>query len=163
MLLLSLLATLGAGWLLAPTPALVLTDDRTGAVLAWLPADGPVTMRYVHSLVRQPAAEVFAVEPAGLRLVRLVSPSEAVLEYYARVEPIRPLGDAFVIEVVGEAARPLTALASALGRRSVESGGRAVVLHEVAPHGTPIRLTIETRPRALTLLAGGSGGWQRGP
>ena len=149
MLALLLLAVV---WASAPAPTLVLTDGRTGVPVARLPISGTVTMRYVHSFIHQPAAEVFAAEPSGLRLVRLASPSEAVLEYYARPEPIRPAGEVFAIDIADEPARPLTALASAVGRRTVESGGRAIALHDLVPHGTPVRFSVEMRPRLVNLL-----------
>ncbi|MFN8534979.1 MAG: hypothetical protein U0556_15690 [Dehalococcoidia bacterium] len=141
-----------AAWLLWPVPTVDLTDERSGRLVGRLAANGTITMRYVHSIYHQPAAEVLVADPAGLRLVRLSSPSEAVLEYYARPEPIHQEGDQFAIDVADATGAPISALASQVGRRSIEGGGKFVMLHEAAPHGTPIRITVANQPRLFAWL-----------
>ena len=126
----------------AQTPALRVVDETSGETLAHLPlapesgrelgqgaeagleGGAPLQLRYRHSVYGQPAVEEFAVTPAGLRLVRLASPSVAVLEYYARPEPIRPAPEGYEIRVLSGPPVPrLTLLASETGQRTVRLRG----------------------------------------
>ena len=104
-------------------------------------------LRYRHSVYGQPAVEEFAVTPAGLRLVRLASPSVAVLEYYARPEPIRPAPEGYEIRVLSGPPVPrLTLLASETGQRTVRFGGRELPLATLAGDGHRVSLAVTGAP-----------------
>ena len=144
---------LSGAWLLWPVPAVRLLNDSTGVELGCAPAvDGaPLRLTYVHSIYRQPAAEEFIVRAAALELVRLRSASVPVLEYYARPETIRPLGEEHVIDVPAERHTALPVLVSALGQRTVHYDGRTWALPQLAADGERVRLTVERAPRLCTL------------
>jgi hypothetical protein len=91
--------------------------------------------------------EEFAVTPAGLRLVRLASPSVAVLEYYARPEPIRPAPEGYEIRVLSGPPVPrLSLLASETGQRTVRFGGRELALASLAGEGHRVSLAVTGAP-----------------
>ncbi len=168
------LLSFGPGaWLPAPqsrpaqTPALRVVDETSGETLAHLPlapgsgpgpelgqgaeagleGGAPLQLRYRHSVYGQPAVEEFAVTPAGLRLVRLASPSVAVLEYYARPEPIRPAPEGYEIRVLSGPPVPrLTLLASETGQRTVLFGGRELALATLAGDGHRVSLAVTGAP-----------------
>jgi hypothetical protein len=154
-----LVALLGLGaWALWPVPALEVADATTGRPLAWLsaPVDGVVALTYLHSLYGQPAREEFIVTPAGLQLVRLASPSLAVLEYYGRPEPPARVGAEYTIAVApcpvdapcAEGPRQeLAVLASARGRRSLEVAGRVVPLYRLGATDDRVTLRLGWAPR----------------
>ncbi|GIW12351.1 MAG: hypothetical protein KatS3mg061_3408 [Dehalococcoidia bacterium] len=139
-----------AAWLAWPTPVVVIREEGSGQLVARLAAASPLRMTYLHSLIKQPGEEEFQVEAGGLRLVRLASPSAAVLEYYARSEPIERDGDRYVVWVRGETPQALAVLASARGQRTVVVGEHRLPLHQLVPHGTPLRIGVEHWPRLLT-------------
>jgi hypothetical protein len=149
----------------AQTPALRVVDETSGETLAHLPlapesrpgpgpepglgveaeleGGAPLQLRYRHSVYGQPAVEEFAVTPAGLRLVRLASPSVAVLEYYARPEPIRTAPEGYEIRVLSGPPVPrLSLLASETGQRTVRFGGRELALASLAGEGHRVSLTV---------------------
>jgi hypothetical protein len=147
----------------AQTAALRVVDETSGETLAHLPLDlgrapgtAPGTdteggreggallqLRYRHSVYGQPAVEEFAVTPAGLRLARLASPSVAVLEYYARPEPIRPAPEGYEIRVLSDPPLPrLGLLASETGQRTVLFGGRELPLASLAGDGHRVSLAV---------------------
>jgi Domain of unknown function (DUF1850) len=149
----------------APPAALRVVDETSGETLAHLPlapepgrgrgsgresepAGGtPLQLRYRHSVYGQPAVEEFAVTPAGLRLVRLASPSIAVLEYYARPEPIRPAPEGYEIRVLSEPPVPrLGLLASETGQRTVLYGGQVLPLAALAGDGHRVSLAVSGAP-----------------
>jgi hypothetical protein len=151
-------AVLAAALLARPAPGLrppqpaavaavaVAVDDETGGrALARLPVDGdaPLQLRYVHSIYRQPATEEFAVRTDGLYLIRLASPSIAVLEYYARPEPVEPAGSGFEIRLARPERFPgLSVLASEVGERTVVYAGRELPLHRLAGPGHRVSLSL---------------------
>ena len=118
-------------------------------------ATPPCSLRYMHSIYRQPATEEFAVRADGLYLVRLASPSTAVLEYYARPEPVTPAGSGFEIRLARPERFPrLSVLASEVGERTVVYAGRELPLHRLAGPGHRV---------SLSLTAGGQPGPCRFP
>lgn len=141
-----------AAW---PVPALEIVDPASGHVhvrLAVAEAT-PVRLAYLHSLYRAPGSEEFVVRDGRLELVRLRSPSEAVLEYYARPEPIRLAPDGYAIDVAGPAYAELPVLASATGQRTVHCCGRVVALASLAGDGARVVLRVAQRPRVVVLWA----------
>lgn len=133
--------------------AVRLVDEGSGRELARVAVEDGATLRlsYVHSIYVQPAAEEFAVRSDGFELVGIASPSQAVLEYYARAEPIERVGDGYLIRVAGERHARLRVRASVLGRRTAHVGGRAFVLHEVAGDGAPVALEVASGLRFVPL------------
>lgn len=124
-----------------------VVDEARGVTLARLPAQGDqrLELRYVHSVYRQPAVEELEVTPAGLRLVRLASPSAAVMEYYARPEPVRPTAEGYEIRIAPETQAPaprLELLVGETGRRTVVYAGRELPLHTLAGEGARVSLTV---------------------
>ena len=134
-----------------------ITNESTDRIVAEVPVDtgAGLTLSYVHSIYRQPGHEEFTVQPDGLRLVRLRSGSVPVLEYYARVEPIRSAaaGAEHVIDVAPELHRTLPVLVSALGQRTVTTNGRSYRLHQMVADGDRVRLRVARVPRGKALLA----------
>lgn len=128
-----------------PSPiALVISHGRTGKGLARLeaPAGTPLQLTYVHSIYRQPAIEEFRLDGSGLTLIRLGSPSAAVLEYYARPEPLRPIDGGFAILPAPIHYPTLTILASERGERTVVYGPSTIPLYRLVPDGDPVRLGV---------------------
>jgi hypothetical protein len=149
-----------------PVPAVRVFDAASQRTLARLPADegAPLRLSYQHSIYRQPGIEEFAVRDGALRLVRLASPSMAVLEYYARPEPIVAGADGYEVRVAAcegaaPCARPasqptLTVLVSGLGQRTLSHAGRRVPLHELAADGSRVTIQVGLAPRLAFLWAG---------
>jgi hypothetical protein len=143
----------------AERAVITVVNENRGQTIAQLHIqDGtPLQVRYVHSVYRQPAVEEFAVSAQGLELVRLASPSVAVLEYYARPEPVAPAGagsGAYEIRPTRAARQArLTVLASATGRRTVVYASQELPLHRLAAEGDRIRIAVERgdRPRPPAL------------
>jgi hypothetical protein len=128
-----------------PAAAVSVDDVTGGRPLAVLPLDdgAPLHLRYVHSVYRQPATEEFAVRPDGLYLVRLASPSAAVLEYYARPEAVTPAERGFEIRLARPERFPsLSVLASEVGERTVVYAGRELPLHRLAGPGHRVSLSL---------------------
>jgi hypothetical protein len=137
----------------SPTPpappaapaALHVVDEARGESIAVLPVAGDslLELRYVHSVYHQPAVEEFAVRPDGLRLVRLTSPSVAVLEYYARPEPVTPTDTGFEIRLATAERYPrLEVLVGEVGQRTVVYAGRELPLYRLAGEGVRVGLTV---------------------
>ena len=150
-----LLAALGViltTWALWPV-RLVQVEDARGLPLARLPVadDALLQLSYVHSIHRQPAVEEFAVRADGLELVRLASPSVAVLEYYARPEPIVPDGEAHVIRPAPERHAPLAVRVGTVGQRTLRYAGQILPLHGLAADGERVTVQVVQTPR-LALL-----------
>jgi hypothetical protein len=155
------LATIGLGlavalaglWALAPVPVLHVANATGNQTVARLPLvpEAPLRLSYVHSIYRAPAAEEFAVGDAGLALVALHSPSLAVLEYYARREPVLTTESGYTIQVAPEQHPHLAVRASAIGQRTVAYAGHELPLHRLAADGDRVTLAVERAPR-LALL-----------
>ena len=140
-------------WGLWPVSALEIANATTHQTIARLAVagDAPLRLTYRHSIYRAPAAEEFAVGEEGLDLVRLASPSPAVLEYYARSEPIVASGAGYEIRLAPERHAALALLASELGQRTVAYAGHELPLHHLAADGHRVTLRVVRAPR-VTLL-----------
>jgi hypothetical protein len=126
-------------------PVVVVADERGRPVASVpLPGSGRFALRYRHSVYHAEVTETFAAAGDGFRLVAVASPSEAVLDYY-ELEGRRTAGRGW--RRLEPAATPrLTSLplvASELGRRTLEAGGRRVPLFQVG--GDPARLVLSVR------------------
>jgi hypothetical protein len=153
-------------WAVWPQPTVRVVDATTRATLARLPIhDGaPLRLAYVHSIYRQPGVEEFAVGADGLALARIASPSLAVLEYYARPEPVAPAPEGYEIRIqpcdgpapcAWQAAQPtLSVLVSALGRRTLSYAGRELPLDELAAESGHVTLQVGWAPRLVLLWTG---------
>jgi hypothetical protein len=110
-----------------------------------LPASGEFALRYRHSVYRAEVTETFAAAGDGFRLVAVASPSEAVLDYYELEGRRTGTGGWRRLE---PAATPrldaLPLVATAVGRRTLEAGGRRLPLY--AEGGDPARLVLSVRP-----------------
>ena len=151
-----LAAGVAALWTLWPVPTLQVANDTRGRPIARLVAEegAPLHLSYVHSIYRQPAVEEFAVRAGGLELVRLASPSVAVLEYYARPEPIVPVGEVYAIQPAPELHPRLAVLVGEVGRRTVAYAGRELPLHRLAADGDRVTLQVGPAPRLALWWSG---------
>jgi hypothetical protein len=127
-------------------PAVVVADERGREVASVpLPASGEFALRYRHSVYRAEVTETFAAAGDGFRLVAVASPSEAVLDYYELEGRRTGTGGWRRLE---PAATPrldaLPLVATAVGRRTLEAGGRRLPLY--AEGGDPARLVLSVRP-----------------
>ena len=126
-------------------PAVVVADER-GRQLASvpLPASGEFALRYRHSVYRAEVTETFAAAGDGFRLVAVASPSEAVLDYY-ELEGRRTAAGGW--RRLERAATPrldeLPLVATGVGRRTLEAGGRRLPLYREG--GDPARLVLSVR------------------
>jgi hypothetical protein len=136
-------------WSLWPVRAVQIVNDTRQQTIARLAArDGaPLRLSYVHSIYQQPGSEEFAVQPDGLELVRLASPSVAVLEYYARPEPILLAGEAYEIRPQPQRYAQLSVRVGPVGRRTVVYAGHELALHELAADGDRVTLQVVQVPR----------------
>ncbi len=144
-------------WLLAPRLTVEAHDDATGVLIGGCAVPngaGRVALDYRHSIYGRAGREEFEASPAGLALVRLSSPAEAVLEYYARPEPVRRVEGGFEIRVDDPPIPRLRLLASAIGERTLVCGDVRLPLFAREPAGTRVSLTARWRPRLLTWLRG---------
>ena len=118
----------------------VVVRDEEGGVLAEarLPASGRFAIEYRHSYYRVAAREQFRADGSGFRMVGVESPSEAVLDYYElagtkrrggwmRLRPARP-----------RHFERLPLIATPVGRRTLEVGGRRYALYDGAPRHVTI-------------------------
>jgi uncharacterized protein DUF1850 len=141
-------------WSLWPVRAVQIVNDTRRQTIARLAVQDPAPLRlsYVHSIYRQPGIEEFAVRRGGLELIRLGSPSAAVLEYYARPEPILPADGAYEIRIAPQHHDRLAVRVGPVGRRTLVYAGHELALHELAGDGDRIALEIVRVPR-LALLS----------
>jgi Domain of unknown function (DUF1850) len=126
-------------------PAVVVADERGRQVASVpLPASGEFALRYRHSVYRAEVTETFAAAGDGFRLVAVASPSEAVLDYY-ELEGRRTAAGGW--QRLEPAATPrldaLPLVATAVGRRTLEAGGRRLPLYREG--GGPARLVLSVR------------------
>lgn len=112
-------------------------------------AGGAFSIGYVHSIYRAPSAEVFTVEGRRFTMRAVVSTNESVLEYYAldgtRVRT--PEGMWVLRLAVPATYEELSLLTTAIGRRTLISGGRCLPLFP-ADGAARVRLAVEERPDA---------------
>jgi Domain of unknown function (DUF1850) len=141
-------------WSLWPVLAVQIVNETRRQTIARLAVqDGaPLRLSYVHSIYGQPGVEEFAVRPGGLELVRLGSPSAAVLEYYARPEPILTAGRLYEIRPAPQRYPQLSVRVGPVGRRTVVYAGHKLALHELAADGDRVTLEVLPVPR-LALLS----------
>ena len=113
----------------------VVVRDEDGDVLAEarLPASGRFAIEYRHSYYRVPAREAFAADESGFRMVEVASPSEAVLDYYELAGTKRRSGWMRLSPARPRHFERLPLIATALGRRTLEVGGRRYALYDGAP------------------------------
>jgi hypothetical protein len=127
-------------------PAVVVADEGGRQVASVpLPASGQFDLRYRHSVYRAEVTETFAAAGDGFRLVAVASPSEAVLDYY-ELEGRRTAAGGW--RRLEPAATPrmdsLPLVATDVGRRTLEAGGRRLPLYTEG--GDPARLVLSVRP-----------------
>jgi hypothetical protein len=136
-------------WGLWPMPALyVVNETRRHTIARWPVRDSAsVRLHYVHSIYQQPAVEEFDIRPTGFELVRLASPSVAVLEYYARPEPITAADDGYAVRLSPQVYSRLSLLVGNTGRRTLSYGGRELPLYQAAADGDRISLVVQRTPR----------------
>ncbi len=127
-------AALLVGSALTAEPArMVVVDERGGSSVArlLLGKDGRFSLRYRHSIYREPALETFeARADDGFRLVELSSPSGAVLDYYG-VEGERTTHDGGWLVLQPERVQTyeqLPLIATKTGRRTLVVGERRLPL-----------------------------------
>jgi hypothetical protein len=153
-------------WSLWPEYTVWVENTSRQHTIARLPlTGGPLEIRYVHSIYREPATEEFVARPEGLELVRIASGSAAVLEYYARPEPITPAGDGYELRPAPQLYRELALLAGETGKRTVVYAGHELALHRLAADGDRVSLSVTRAPRALRFWnrpAGAAGGGRPG-
>jgi hypothetical protein len=123
----------------------VVADGRGREVASVpLPASGEFALRYRHSVYRAEVTETFAAAGDGFRLVAVASPSEAVLDYYELEGRRSEAGGWRRLE---PAATPrldaLPLVATEVGRRTLEAGGRRLPLYREG--GGPARLVLSVR------------------
>jgi hypothetical protein len=110
----------------------VVVRDAAGHVVAReaLPPDGSFALAYRHSYYRAPAREAFHAGRAGFELSALVSPSAAVLDYYA-LEGRRTRSNGLVRLAVRRRPRyrRLSLIATTTGRRTLVVSDRRVPLY----------------------------------
>ena len=140
-------------WSLWPVRAVQIVNDTRQQTIARLAVEdrAPLRLSYVHSIYRQPGIEEFAVRPGGLDLVRLGSPSVAVLEYYARPEPIVAAGGLYEIRPAPQRYDQLSVRVGPVGRRTVVYAGHQLALHELAADGDRVTLEVVHLPRIALL------------
>jgi len=119
----------------------VVVRDDGGRVIvkAALPASGEFALEYRHSYYRVPARERFEVASAGFRMVGVDSPSEAVLDYYAMAGAKTPGRWMALAATHPRRLDRLPLIATPVGRRTLEVGGRRYALHD----GAPRHVTVE--------------------
>ena len=113
----------------------VVVRDEDGDVLAEarLPASGRFAIEYRHSYYGVPAREAFTADESGFRMVEVASPSEAVLDYYELAGTKRRSGWMRLSPARSRHFERLPLIATALGRRTLEVGGRRYALYDGAP------------------------------
>lgn len=119
----------------APTAArapAVVVSGGAGRIIARvpMPADGRFALHYRHSIYEEPGLETFAVRGDDrFELVKLSSPSRAVLDYYALAGDRGPRDGWYVLRPAREQVyRRLPLIATATGRRTLVVGERRIPL-----------------------------------
>ncbi len=118
----------------------VVVRDADGDVLAEarLPASGRFAIEYRHSYYRAPAREVFTADESGFRMVEVASPNEAVLDYYELAGTKRRGGWMRLSPARPRHFERLPLIATPVGRRTLEVGGRRYALYDGAPRHVTI-------------------------
>jgi hypothetical protein len=119
----------------------VVVRDEDGVVLAKarLPASGRFAIEYRHSYYRVPAREEFTADESGFRMVEIASPNEAVLDYYELAGTKRRSGWMRLTPARPRHFERLPLIATPVGRRTLEVGGRRYALYD----GAPRHVTVE--------------------
>ena len=119
----------------------VVVRDEDGVVVAEarLPVSGRFAIEYRHSYYGVPAREVFAADESGFRMVEIASPNEGVLDYYELAGTKRRNGWMRLTPARPRRFERLPLIATPVGRRTLEVGGRRYALHD----GAPRHLTVE--------------------
>lgn len=138
----SLFLLLACAWLLCPVRFVLARAEASGRIVAVFPASrgDEFSLTYLHSVYRQPAAEDFVVEAAGFSLARIASPSEAVLEYYGRHEPIVRTETGYEVRPAARRrvhVESLRVLASVEGARTLVMGMDRAPLFATSSPGLP--------------------------
>jgi hypothetical protein len=113
----------------------VVVRDDGGRVLvkAALPESGRFALEYRHSYYRVPARERFQADRGGFRMVGVESPSEAVLDYYELAGTKRRSGWMRLTPTRPRHFERLPLIATSVGRRTLEVGGRRYALYGREP------------------------------
>ncbi|UBU17144.1 DUF1850 domain-containing protein [Nonomuraea gerenzanensis] len=129
------------------------TGDGAGRLTAnGLPVTGGFAVGYVHSIYRAPSAEVFTVAGRRFTMRAVVSVNEGVLDYYAlEGERVRLPGGLWLLRLAEPATyEELSLLTTAIGRRTIISGGRCLPLYPATGAGeVRLSLTLTRRVRSL--------------
>jgi hypothetical protein len=113
----------------------VVARDEHGDVLAEapLPRSGRFAIEYRHSYYGVPARESFTADESGFRMVEVASPSEAVLDYYELAGTKRRSGWMRLTPTRPRHFERLPLIATSVGRRTLEVGGRRYALYGREP------------------------------
>ena len=120
----------------------VVVRDEDGVVVAEarLPASGRFAIEYRHSYYRVPAREEFTADESGFRIVEIASPNEAVLDYYELAGTKRRSGWMRLTPARPRHFERLPLIATPVGRRTLEVGGRRYALYGVAPRHVTVEV-----------------------
>jgi hypothetical protein len=120
----------------------VVVRGQAGDVLAeaGLPASGSFAIEYRHSYYGVPARESFTADESGFRMVEVASPSEAVLDYYELAGTKRRGGWMRLIPARPRHFERLPLIATAVGQRTLEVGGRRYPLYDRVPRHVTIEV-----------------------
>jgi hypothetical protein len=120
----------------------VVVREQDGDVLAEarLPASGRFAIEYRHSYYRVPAREEFTADESGFRMVAVASPNEAVLDYYELAGTKRRSGWMRLTPARPRHFERLPLIATPVGRRTLEVGGRRYPLYDRAPRHVTIEV-----------------------
>lgn len=113
----------------------MVARDEHGDVLAEapLPPSGRFAIEYRHSYYDVPARESFTADESGFRMVEVASPSEAVLDYYELAGTKRRSGWMRLSPTRPRHFERLPLIATSVGRRTLEVGGRRYALYGREP------------------------------
>jgi hypothetical protein len=117
------------------TPHVVVREvDGADVVDTALPDSGRFALTYRHSVYRAPAEERFRADGDDFLLEAVVSPSEAVLDYYA-IEGRRTRRNGRWVLTLAHPARfhDMALAATAVGRRTLAVDGRTYPLWTDGP------------------------------
>jgi Domain of unknown function (DUF1850) len=120
----------------------VVVRDEDGVVLAEarLPASGRFAIEYRHSYYRVPAREEFTADESGFRMTEIASPNEAVLDYYELAGTKRRSGWMRLTPARPRHFERLPLIATPVGRRTLEVGGRRYALYDEAPRHVTVEV-----------------------